>query len=108
MNGSEIVWLLVMFDLPTVTDAERKAHTKFRNYLLRLGLTRLQWSVYARAYPRDRAAESDRNAVIQAVPLGGRVRCLAVTDLQFEHMICVDGARRCTPENRLEQIVLLE
>lgn len=108
MNGLEIMWLLAVFDLPAKTTAEKKAHTRFRNWLLRLGFMRLQYSVYARSYSRDRAADPDRIAITRAVPRGGRVRILGVTDLQFERMICVDGSRRLAPENRLEQVVLLE
>jgi CRISPR-associated protein Cas2 len=108
MREGDIVWLLALFDLPAVSPQERRAHTSFRNRLLRLGFTRLQWSVYARAYPRERATETDRNAILATAPSGGRVRLLVVTDMQFGRMICVDGGQRCQPEKQLGQIVVLE
>jgi CRISPR-associated protein Cas2 len=102
------MWLFVMFDLPTVTAAEKRAQTVFRNMLLRRGFVRLQWSVYARSYSRDRASDPERRAIELAVPRGGRVRLLAVTDLQFEKMICLDGARRVQPERKMEQVVMFD
>jgi hypothetical protein len=41
-------WILTMFDLPVMTDKERKAATKFRNDLLDNGYLMIQFSVYAR------------------------------------------------------------
>ena len=108
MREGDFVWLLVMFDLPNVTDGEKRAHTVFRNGLLRRGFTRLQWSVYARGYASEKACVPDRGALEVAVPPGGRVRMLVVTDLQFGRMVCVDGGRRREPEKKLEQIVMIE
>ena len=107
MRETEAVWLFVVFDLPNVTHVEKMAHVRFRNMLLRRGFTRLQWSVYARAYPRDRSADSDRDGIGSAVPRGGRVRLLAVTDMQFARMLCFDGHKRLPPEQRMDQIVMI-
>ena len=42
------MWMVVMFDLPVVEKAERKAATDFRNTLLDLGFEMSQFSVYMR------------------------------------------------------------
>ena len=76
----DTVWLFVVFDLPSMSKDEKRAHAKFRNSLLRRGLLMLQWSMYARAYPSEAASESDRNAITASVPRGGRVRMLVITD----------------------------
>ena len=34
LSGYRIMWILVMFDLPTDTKPQRKAATDFRNFLL--------------------------------------------------------------------------
>jgi CRISPR-associated protein Cas2 len=111
VRAINVVWLLVMYDLPAVTDPERTAFLKFRNLLYRRGFQRLQWSVYGRPYPSERATKSDREAIERGVPPGGRVRLLSVTDMQFGKMRVVDtasGARRKrTPERALGQLVLL-
>ena len=40
------MWVIVMFDLPVVEKAERKAATDFRNALLDMGFEMSQFSVY--------------------------------------------------------------
>jgi CRISPR-associated protein Cas2 len=107
MRATEVVWLLVLFDLPSVTESEKRGLTTYRKRLLQLGFTRLQWSVYARAYPRERACEPDRAKLLSLVPSRGRVRCIVVTDLQFEHMACVDGKLHVAPEAPLGEAVVL-
>ncbi|MDE7469345.1 MAG: CRISPR-associated endonuclease Cas2, partial [Desulfovibrionaceae bacterium] len=48
VSGYRIMWILVMFDLPTVTREEQKRATEFRNSLLELGFQMMQYSVYIR------------------------------------------------------------
>src|SRR5487761_1524060 len=50
MNVDEvrILWMFVFFDLPVGTKGERRAATRFRNFLKDEGYMMLQWSVYAR------------------------------------------------------------
>jgi CRISPR-associated protein Cas2 len=42
------MWMIVMFDLPVTTSAERKIATQFRNHLLDNGFEMSQFSVYFR------------------------------------------------------------
>src|SRR5207245_11337387 len=41
-------WIMAMFDLPVMTDKERKSATRVRNDLLDNGYLMIQFSVYAR------------------------------------------------------------
>lgn len=43
-----IMWVLVFFDLPTLTKEEKKAYTEFRKNLQRDGFIMFQLSIYAR------------------------------------------------------------
>jgi CRISPR-associated protein Cas2 len=38
--------VMVFFDLPVVTSAERKEYTKFRKFLIHEGFIMMQFSVY--------------------------------------------------------------
>ena len=40
--------VIVMFDLPVITDKEKKVATKFRKFLLDDGYIMMQYSVYSR------------------------------------------------------------
>lgn len=48
LSSYRIMWMIVMFDLPVVEKAERRAATEFRNSLLDLGFEMSQFSVYMR------------------------------------------------------------
>ena len=40
--------IIVLFDLPTVTKAERRAYTLFRRFLINDGYDMIQFSIYGR------------------------------------------------------------
>ena len=48
IRGDKYLYILVMFDLPVVTNEERKVATQFRNFLLKDGYIMLQFSIYIR------------------------------------------------------------
>ena len=48
LNESRIMWVLVMFDLPTETKKDRKVADYFRRDMLRDGFVMFQFSMYLR------------------------------------------------------------
>ena len=48
LSGFRLMWMIVLFDLPVLTKKERKAATRFRNFLLDQGFEMSQFSVYMR------------------------------------------------------------
>lgn len=48
LTGYRLMWVMVIFDLPVQTKAQRRAATKFRNFLLDEGFSMSQFSVYMR------------------------------------------------------------
>ena len=46
--GWRSMWIVVLFDLPTETKAQRKHHAQFRKSLLKDGFSMMQYSVYKR------------------------------------------------------------
>ena len=47
-SGYQLMWILVMFDLPVGTKEQMRAATRFREYLLDEGFEMAQFSIYAR------------------------------------------------------------
>ena len=43
-----VMWILVLFDLPTETKKDKKAYTDFRKNLQKDGFTMFQFSIYVR------------------------------------------------------------
>lgn len=101
------MWLFTMFDLPTKTPEERRHYSQFRKDLLAEGFSMLQYSVYARYCGSEEAAARHRRRVRAALPPGGEVRLIAVTDIQFGKMEIFSGKRRGKPEGKPEQLILL-
>lgn len=78
--------MLVFFDLPVVTRAERQAYAQFRRFLLNDGFDMIQLSVYGRILNGRDAEEKHLQRVIANLPPAGSVRVLTVTEKQFAGM----------------------
>lgn len=83
--------LIVFFDLPTKTKAEKRAYTLFRRFLLNDGYDMLQWSVYGRVVNGVDAQAKHINRLHANLPPAGSVRSLSVTEKQFASMKILVG-----------------
>ena len=83
--------MLVMFDLPVVTRAERRAYTIFRRFLLNDGYDMIQFSVYGRILSGNDAETKHSKRLIDNLPPAGSVRCLTVTEKQYASMKLLVG-----------------
>lgn len=104
-GGFRIMWVVVMFDLPTGTRSERKHYTRFRKRLVEQGYVMLQYSVYGRPCPSDENAQMHVKRVQAALPpVEGQVRVLTLTDHQFGRMQIFQGKRPQNPEQPPDQL----
>lgn len=85
--------LIVFFDLPTVSKAEKRAYVVFRRFLLQDGYDMIQWSVYGRMVNGFDAAEKHLKRLSANLPTLGSVRCLQVSEKQFAAMKLLVGQR---------------
>jgi CRISPR-associated protein Cas2 len=83
--------LLVFFDLPVVTRAERRAYTVFRRFLLNDGYDMIQFSVYGRILNGTDAEQKHLKRLMDNLPPDGSVRSLTVTEKQFAGMRLLVG-----------------
>lgn len=86
--------LMVFFDLPTVTKAEKRAYTLFRRFLLNDGYDMIQWSVYGRVVNGFDDAATHLNRLEASLPPVGSVRCLQVSEKQFASMKLLLGVKK--------------
>lgn len=91
LTGYRLMWMVVMFDLPVVERAERRAATDFRKALLDMGFEMSQFSVYMRMCTSHTQVETYCKRVETALPNGGKVNILQFTDKQYERIICFQG-----------------
>lgn len=102
-----ILWLFVFFDLPVGTKPERRAATRFRNFLKDDGYMMLQWSVYARVCRGEEAVDKHLLRVTKSLPSKGSVRALQVTDKQYARMRLLLGTATKNEKIAPQQMVLL-
>lgn len=91
LNAYKIMWIFVMFDLPTTTKKERHDYAVFRKNLERDGFVMHQYSVYVRfcASLESRAVHIKR--VRSFMPAQGRMSIIAITDKQYSDIINIWG-----------------
>lgn len=99
--------LLLMFDMPTDTVADRKAYRKFRKFILSEGFIMHQFSVYSKILLNGTA----KNAMIRRLkantPKNGLITLLSVTEKQFSRMIYLSGDQDRSPGNTEDRLVFL-
>ena len=101
------MWLMVFFDLPVGTKAERRHATRFRNALKKDGFLMLQFSVYARICRAEEGVDKHLARVRSSLPPKGSVRTLQVTDKQYARMKLLLGDSQKSERKASEQLVLL-
>lgn len=83
--------VIVFFDLPVQTPAQRQNYTRFRKHLTRSGFLMMQESVYCKLALNMSAAGAVMESVRQNKPPEGLVQMLVVTEKQFARMEFVVG-----------------
>lgn len=83
LNEYRVMWILVMYDLPTDTKKERMAAAKFRKAIMRDGFTMFQFSTYVRHCASMENAKVHIKRVKSLLPEYGNVGILCITDKQF-------------------------
>jgi len=91
-----------MFDLPVVEKSDRKAATRFRNYLLDEGFAMGQYSVYYRLVSGKDRGRTIEKRIVGNLPEYGSVNILMITDKQYENMKVFIGKRRKDHEKPLQ------
>ena len=99
--------ILVMFDLPVDTSAQRKEYRKFRKYLIKQGFLMLQESNYCKMVPNSAAGESIIAGLRNNKPPEGSVQVLKVTEKQFSKMEYLVGQATTSVINDDRRLVIL-
>ena len=84
LNEYRVMWVMVLFDLPTETKQDRKNYTEFRKKMMKDGFTMFQFSAYMRHCPSHENAEVHKT--VKEKPAAQYVGILRITDKQFGMM----------------------
>ena len=100
-----VMWVLVLFDLPTETKKDKKAYADFRKNLQKDGFTMFQFSIYVRHCASSENAEVHIKRVKSILPEHGNVGIMCITDKQFGSIELFYGKKTIdvnTPGQQLE------
>ncbi|MEE6186350.1 CRISPR-associated endonuclease Cas2 [Niabella digestorum] len=93
LNAYRIMWVLVMFDLPTESKADRKRYAKFRKEILENGFSMFQFSMYIRHCMSRENAEVHIQRVKKILPPKGHIGIMCITDKQFGQIQIFHGKK---------------
>lgn len=99
--------ILVMFDLPVITVAERKEYTRFRKYLIKSGFLMMQESIYCKMSPNATLADATIENIRKNKPEKGLVQILRVTEKQYAKMEFIVGEGKSDVLSTDERLVIL-
>ncbi len=100
--------LIVMFDLPVVTERDKKIYSKFRRFLLDDGYFMIQYSVYARICKNADDVRKHEIKLGVNMPSKGNVRMLQVTENQFENMKILCGKKVNEEKIGMDSLITFE
>ena len=104
---NRLMRILVFFDLPVKTKAQRTAATRFRNFLLADGYHMIQFSVYARICNGADSVAAHRSRLYAALPPRGAIRMLTITEKQYSAIEILLGSATVYDEpQQMEQLML--
>lgn len=101
-----VMWILVLFDLPTETKKDKKAYALFRKNLQRDGFTMFQFSIYVRHCASQENAAVHIKRVKSFLPEYGNVGIICITDKQFANIELFYGKKPLPPEASGQQLEL--
>lgn len=99
--------VIVLFDLPVTTAAQRREYTRFRKFLLKSGFVMQQESVYSKLALNTTVAQRIAENVRRNKPDEGLVQMLTITEKQYSRMEILVGETEGEVLQSDERMVIL-
>lgn len=99
--------VLVFFDLPVLTAAERREYVQFRKFLLKSGFIMLQESIYGKLALNTTAVNAIVGNVKKNKPPAGLVQLLTITEKQYSKMEYIVGEVHSEVLDSDERLIIL-
>jgi CRISPR-associated protein Cas2 len=105
-NAYRVMWVMVLYDLPTETKVMRKAAQRFRKRLEDDGFSLFQFSIYIRHCPSRENADVHIRRVKSMLPKHGKVAIMSITDKQFGNIEVFFSQNKEDPPPTFQQLEL--
>ena len=99
--------VILFFDLPVLTETDRREYRNFRKFLIKSGFVMLQESVYCKLALNLAMADAVIEKVRKNKPPSGLVQLLKVTEKQYSKMEFIVGEKKSEVLDSDERIVVL-
>lgn len=99
--------VIVMFDLPVLTDENRREYRQFRKYLIKSGFLMMQESVYCKLSTNSNTANALVENIKKNKPKCGLVQVLRITEKQYANMDFVIGENRSDVLDSEERMIII-
>lgn len=99
--------IIVFFDLPTLTDKDKREYRNFRKLLIKNGFIMMQESVYTRMVLNHTVQKSVIELLKKNKPADGLVQALVVTEKQFSNTVNISGEYSSDIVDSDERLVIL-
>lgn len=107
MSSYRFMRVIVLFDLPVETTAQRREYSKFRKLLIKSGFIMMQESVYSKLALNQTVANSVINNVRLNKPSSGIVQLLTITEKQYNSMEFIVGEKVGDVIDNDERLIVL-
>jgi CRISPR-associated protein Cas2 len=105
--SSQIMRLLVFFDLPVLTAKNRHDYSQFRKFLIKEGYLQMQESVYSKIVLSQTTEELERAKLEKKLPPKGLVQLLVVTEKQYASIQFLVGSKEHDEIDSTSRLVIL-
>ncbi len=99
--------IVLFFDLPTLTEKNRKEYARFRKFLIKIGFMMLQESVYVKLALNATTTNTLMNNLEKNKPEEGLIQILLVTEKQYSKLYMLLGENRNEVLDTTERLVFL-
>ena len=96
--------LVVFFDLPMLSDKNKREYTAFRKFLISNGFIMMQKSVYTKLVINNVTSKLVREKVKDNIPSEGLVEMLEITENQFARIEYILGEKQNETLDSMERL----
>ena len=99
--------VIVFFDLPTISDIDKRNYRKFRKFLIKSGFLMMQESVYSKLALNTTQVIKVTSEIKKNCPSEGNVQILTVTEKQFNKIEIICGEKNSEIIDSDERLIIL-
>lgn len=99
--------IILFFDLPSVTNSDKKIYRKFHKFLDHDGFIQMQESVYVKLALNSSVSNGTIERVRQNKPMKGIVQVLVITEKQYAQIQFISGAHKSNQIESEERLIII-